>query len=240
MGRHLERCPDCRATHASLRARGSVEEEPGAHVPPALLLRWGRKESGLRGLERELVRRHVERCTECRTDLEALGYDVEFGTEPASELGFDPVARLAATGPSENDGSRFVDAIAGGARSLVDWWRSGQRGLGAMLVPSFELAPTRAGDLRTRIQVPRGTHAVNLPIRLPADVPIDEVYRVDLTGPDGVLVLSQETALRSLVEPNGLLLISGSDPIPDGLYRLELRRATVESLVFEIEIESGP
>src|SRR5262249_37302541 len=47
----------------------------GRHVAASLVARWPRAQQSLRGLERTLVRRHLERCAECRQDLEALGFE---------------------------------------------------------------------------------------------------------------------------------------------------------------------
>src|SRR5499427_4268098 len=89
---HLATCAECRAiadAYATLPAG-----EAGTHVPASLIAGWPRAQQTLRGLERTLVRRHLERCSECRQDLEALGFEprlpVVAGWESDAQL--SPVA----------------------------------------------------------------------------------------------------------------------------------------------------
>ena len=108
---HLAACADCRALadeYAELPAG-----EAGTHVPASLIAEWPLTQQALRGLERTLVRKHLERCAECRQDLEALGF------EPRLELvrEWESVASLEPAGP----GPRVRDASApsaGGARVI--------------------------------------------------------------------------------------------------------------------------
>ena len=108
---HLAACADCRTladAYAALPAG-----EAGTHVPASLIAEWPRAQQALRGLERTLVRRHLERCAECRQDLEALGF------EPRLELvrEWESDATLAPVGP----GPRVRDVAApaaGGARVI--------------------------------------------------------------------------------------------------------------------------
>lgn len=89
---HLAACPECRA------AADAYAEPPagaaGTHVPASLIAAWPRAQQELRGLERTLVRRHIERCAECRQDLEALGFEprLEFVAAWESEASLEPVA----------------------------------------------------------------------------------------------------------------------------------------------------
>ena len=70
---HLSTCAECRAL-AEAYAEPPAGEA-GRHVPASLIANWTRARESLRGLERTLVRRHLERCVECRQDLEALGFE---------------------------------------------------------------------------------------------------------------------------------------------------------------------
>src|SRR5262249_51563110 len=68
--------------------------EAGTHVAASLIARWPRAQQTLRGLERTLVRRHLERCAECRQDLEALGFEPRLPRVPdwESDAELSPVA----------------------------------------------------------------------------------------------------------------------------------------------------
>jgi len=69
---HLRDCEACRAWEATAAAPVSPVDE---HLPASLLAEWPRARGSLEGLERALVRRHLERCAECRQDLELLGHE---------------------------------------------------------------------------------------------------------------------------------------------------------------------
>ena len=70
--RHATGCAHCRGELDALRDPG---ENPGLHLPDRMISRWNEKKGSLRGLQRELVRRHLGRCDECQAVLRALGHD---------------------------------------------------------------------------------------------------------------------------------------------------------------------
>ena len=127
---HLAVCAECRA------AADAWAEPPagaaGMHVPASLIAAWPRAQQTLRGLERTLVRRHIERCAECRQDLEALGFEprVEFVAAWESEASLDPVAPAPRAGekPAPAHGSaRIIRIETAGSRdrlrdrALIAW-----------------------------------------------------------------------------------------------------------------------
>jgi hypothetical protein len=87
---HLASCEPCRA---AWQAVSGVAEDGDArvptptdtHIPAGLLATWPRSSAHLMGLERALVREHLERCMSCRQDLELLGYAPTLETVPALE-----------------------------------------------------------------------------------------------------------------------------------------------------------
>src|SRR6516164_11000679 len=103
---HLAVCAVCRA------AADAYAEPPagaaGTHVPASLIAAWPRAQQGLRGLERTLVRRHLERCAECRQDLQALGFEprLDFVAAWESDVPLEPVAPTvsAAQAPAPSPG----------------------------------------------------------------------------------------------------------------------------------------
>lgn len=96
--RHLAECDECRSSWEA-----TIEKDAGAgtghspgepHIPPAMLARWETARAELRGLERAMVREHLETCAECRQDLEVLGFEATLERVPdwewAGERGLDP------------------------------------------------------------------------------------------------------------------------------------------------------
>src|SRR5262245_39756034 len=100
---HLDTCAECAALASSHADAGA---EPGKHLPASLIAEWPRARTALRGLERALVRRHLERCFECRQDLELLGHAPELTIVPelesaALDRAAEPAA-MAVDGPSRH------------------------------------------------------------------------------------------------------------------------------------------
>src|SRR5262245_12985185 len=110
---HLAPCAECRALADAFAAPPAGEA--GRHVPASLLAEWSRTQQELRGLERMLVRRHLERCAECRQDLEALGFEprLELVREWESDVSLEPAppgpsVRAAAASALADAGARVV------------------------------------------------------------------------------------------------------------------------------------
>jgi hypothetical protein len=118
---HLAACAECRAA-----ADAYAEPTPGAagmHVPASLIAAWPRAQQALRGLERTLVRRHLERCAECRQDLQALGFEprLEFVAAWESEASLEPVSapRLAPASAPAPGGARIVRIETASSRASM-------------------------------------------------------------------------------------------------------------------------
>jgi predicted anti-sigma-YlaC factor YlaD len=82
---HLAGCADCRALAEAYATPPAGTA--GTHIPASVVAEWPRAQRTLRGLERALVRRHLERCSECQQDLQALGFEprLEFAAELESD-----------------------------------------------------------------------------------------------------------------------------------------------------------
>jgi len=89
---HLADCAECRATADALAPASAGDA--GTHLAASLVAAWPRAQQSLRGLERALVRHHLERCAECRQDLESLGYEPRLELVPALEAA-EPVTASA-------------------------------------------------------------------------------------------------------------------------------------------------
>jgi hypothetical protein len=86
------------------------------HIPPSVMGRWDRARERLTGLERLVVREHLERCSDCREDLVRIGQAPHLSIAPAGDLA-EPldVARVLAGGPTRQRERRSVLTwIAGG------------------------------------------------------------------------------------------------------------------------------
>jgi tetratricopeptide (TPR) repeat protein len=86
---HARSCASC-AEALRLHGESALVGGPESHIPTHLIARWDRAARRLQGLSRRIVRQHLEQCTACRQDLEALGFApslegeaVEAAAEPA-------------------------------------------------------------------------------------------------------------------------------------------------------------
>jgi len=80
---HAAECGRCRRA-AEVHAANLPEPDLSGHLPPGLLARWERASTALRGVERRLVREHLESCAECREDLRRLGFEPVLAEEPVA------------------------------------------------------------------------------------------------------------------------------------------------------------
>lgn len=91
---HLEACAECRQLAESLADQPDVRADP-AHIPSAIVADWPRASAALVGFERRMIQQHLDRCTECRADLEAMGYSAEMSPESATRAGSPSLASLS-------------------------------------------------------------------------------------------------------------------------------------------------
>jgi hypothetical protein len=80
---HLEICEPC-SECLRLVVEAPFEAEDGSHIPAAIMATWVTASGLLRGLERAMVQRHLERCADCRGDLAVLGFEPVLA--PAADL----------------------------------------------------------------------------------------------------------------------------------------------------------
>lgn len=83
--RHLAECEDCRVLADDLSLEDDPDGPEAEHIPVEILARWPDAARAVRGLERALVRAHLERCRECREELELLGHAPVLDVDPALE-----------------------------------------------------------------------------------------------------------------------------------------------------------
>ena len=94
---HLTSCASCREAYAAVAADQTPPVAWSGHVPSDLIARWPRATATLRGLERAVVRSHLEHCAECRQELELLGHQPVLERVPALEPSDDPTRPVEST-----------------------------------------------------------------------------------------------------------------------------------------------
>ena len=152
---HLAACADCRAAADAYAAPPAGEA--GTHVPASLIAAWPRAQHTLRGLERTLVRRHLERCAECRQDLESLGFDprLEFVAAWESDASLASVAlgsRAGQSPPPAQGAARVIRIETAPARArlrdraLIAWASVASAAAVLLLVANLRGRVTEGGS----------------------------------------------------------------------------------------------
>lgn len=88
MAEHLASCEVCGPAWQVELAPAEDDPTPwrtDTHIPAGVLATWPRASRSLRGLERTMIREHLNRCETCRQDLELLGYSPSLDIVPALE-----------------------------------------------------------------------------------------------------------------------------------------------------------
>ncbi|MEQ1831633.1 MAG: zf-HC2 domain-containing protein [Candidatus Eisenbacteria bacterium] len=81
MQEHLDSCATCTARLAPVRA---ADRNEAGHLPASLVATWNRSARRLSTHERDLVRRHLERCDSCRQTLVFAGHTPELPELPTT------------------------------------------------------------------------------------------------------------------------------------------------------------
>jgi len=83
---HRDGCEPCRRAFDEFTASDELAPTgDGSHIPAAMLAQWPEASRELVGLERAMVRSHLERCAACRRDLELIGQTPELKVVPGLE-----------------------------------------------------------------------------------------------------------------------------------------------------------
>jgi hypothetical protein len=239
---HLDACESCRG---ALQAIGEVRPEIGTehHIPASLLARWDAARSNLRGVERSLVRQHLEECGECREELVLLGHTPELARAPDLEEGPegsrpgtpDPTAapsrELSRSSERANRGSNRLQlafgawaVIATAAAVLLLLFRpaphgGGGAGMSGWPAPTLVLSQTRGAEGNT-LFITEATRAIVLGIPGVREFPRDKAIRIELFSPDHRLVYSGVSLAGELPADHGLVLSGPGGAWSPGTYRL--------------------
>lgn len=108
---HLRECPSCHALETAFAI--APASDLGQHLPASLIAQWPQASRSLRGLERALARHHLERCTECRQDLELLGHEarLEHVAELETAMAAEPGPKSAPNAAAASIPSRPMTTI---------------------------------------------------------------------------------------------------------------------------------
>jgi hypothetical protein len=157
---HLRECDACRQALEPREAEAEGPPRSPGHIPSAILARWPQARATLHGLERLLVRRHLEDCAECREELKMLGHEpilevvegLEFrGTLPVDEGG----KQAASGGPKQPHAFQLVESEV--RRERTDWARWALGGWAAAATAATFLLVMRlppSGQSASHITVP--------------------------------------------------------------------------------------
>ena|GEM_PF-2088139 len=128
---HLTDCPECETQWRTRTEAQDPDVADGGHIPSAVIARWDRALKTLRGLERAMVRQHLKHCSQCRQDLQVLGFEptmdvvpeLEMQTEIRPETSSHPGEEPSSDGsrvPSEQNVIRIIQPTRPQGRA--GWW----------------------------------------------------------------------------------------------------------------------
>jgi len=219
---HFAECAACRKALEEFRQAGPSAVLSDGHVPSALIARWDRVNAELGGLERQMIRRHLETCSQCRQDLEQLGFSPEL---PA-------YAAAAVAKPSQLQdqprrlGPWFAGAWAACATAILLWVLlqpgpvPGRRG-SMTAAPTVRLGTVR-GDSSPAIRITPNTPTVVFGLQDLEELPPASTVRVVLISPAGETMLEESFITTEVMPPNGLVVHIGTEPWERGIYILKL------------------
>ena len=143
---HLAECAECREAIEDLGLACLPGETAGEHLPEDMIIQWAQVSSKLRGLERELVRRHIDRCSVCRDNLRMLGHEPELKGIPAQEPSPTELKKLEPQRrPIQGVNPSLMTRLLG-AWPVTTWAAAATALLVVVLVnPAFMSRPTGTG-----------------------------------------------------------------------------------------------
>jgi len=219
---HLAACGGCAVRWQALLAGREAEGAGERHLPAAMIARWDRAQAQLHGLERDLVRQHLDRCPACREELRAVGYEPVLGAGRNAgvrwpTLGLAGGAALAAVlvfallGPWDLAGRQ--DGAAGDPGGAT----------GGAVVPW--VAPGQFRGDPARVDLPAGARAVSLMVGAPASLDTARRATVTVTGPGGAVLLESPAMPSALATGTLVVLLQTAEPLAAGVYAVTLEQA---------------
>jgi hypothetical protein len=222
---HAQACAECREIRDAHAAEEGAGERAGGHIPSAILARWDRAAPSFRGLEREVLARHLAFCESCRRDLETVGHD------PALLVGADP---SPGTPEDTTDTTRIyrIDsrarrrfwlqgALAGAALAAAAAivFRPSPPAMETGALPWVVPAATRGSAPETAIGP--GTRRILLAVPTPS-APSEGEAQLTVTGPSDAVVLDTGISSDRLRSPTLMVVLSNPHGLEPGLYTVNL------------------
>ena len=235
----------CAELYALFGEGGLEQKDDAYHLPPDMIARWEVAKQELQGFEREMVVKHLERCDDCRADIELLGFSPLLDAQAA------PEQQAAPDGGLMDKLRRFftvpvrLGATAAAAAAIAIFALLPRGGPMMSLVESLPVgtvsldisATTRSFDTPT-IEVDAGTSRIGA--TLPAlNIDPATVVEAILLTPDGEEIqLGQLTAAE--FSRRQLSIGDGKAAVEPGNYRLEIYdtgppRRMIRDIPFNIE-----
>jgi hypothetical protein len=215
---HLKSCPDCaRQWQEQIDTltghQGEGDPEGERHIPAAMIARWDDVTRDLQGLERQSVRRHLERCGTCREELEALGFPPVLGAAPPARHKTRP-GRAFGSGLAWGVG---VTALA----AMMGWWLilpepSAEK---SELLPWVAPVTLRSGGPQT-LELPAGATAFSLLATVPSELDQGSSATVQVVDPQGSILLETLAVPQQLEGRTLSMVIRVGDIVYPGPYRV--------------------
>lgn len=217
---HLDACADCaRDWQEQMQALAGEEPEGNTigerHLPPAMIARWGQASGALRGAEREAVRRHLERCADCRADLEAAGQRPQLG-----ETAAPATTRGARAGRGFGAGLAWgvgVTALAAAMAGVLLLPRptTDTSGVLPWVAPS-----TLRGGASAVVELEAGAESLTVLTAVPSEVDPSRPATVSILDPAGQVLLTSIVTpqMQTMWTVSILIMVRGG--VPAGEYQV--------------------
>lgn len=222
---HLADCGDCAAAWREQAESLNVDGAQDRHLAPAMIARWPAASASLRGLERDAVRLHLERCADCRADLEAMGHRPELAAA---------MARMSR--PRRSFGAGFgwgagVTALAAALAGLLLMRAPTGTGHGdgqSAIVPWVAPVTMRGGEPAT-VAVAAGSESFAILAAIPADWDLQRPVAITVTDPSGRVLLTSEATAGVPAGRTVSILIRIPGGVPVGEYRIVISQPRPDS-----------
>nr|MEE4267726.1 zf-HC2 domain-containing protein [Candidatus Krumholzibacteria bacterium] len=226
---HLKSCPDCARqwqeqieTLAGHQGEGDPEGE--RHIPAAMIARWDQVARDLRGVERQAVRGHLERCGTCREELKSLGFPPVLSAVPSAR-NRTRSSRSFRAGLNWGVG---VTAIA----AMMAWWLilpepSAEK---SELLPWVAPVTLRSGGPQT-LELPADATAFSLLATVPSELDQGSSAKVQVVDPQGNILLDTLAVPQQLEGRTLSMVIRVGDLVYPGPYRVVFSQMVGEGSV---------
>jgi hypothetical protein len=195
--KHLTECAECEKQWRIRTEAQDPDVADGGHIPSAVIARWDRAVKTLRGLERAMVRQHLQRCSQCRQDLEVLGFEPTIEVVPELEMQTEIRPETSAHFPQEPSlDEAAASPLEGVIKIIQQPRRSGRQGWWSWAFAGWAVVATAAAILlvvgRETVAPPVGpAGSAALPWVQPAsERGAPGAAGLELTGREGMMILA--------------------------------------------------